>query len=60
MVIEGACLSRIERRVGLYIFSSSGSDVGGCSIKSDEVRSLVNSMILMFLEIQKRVGEVWV
>ena len=57
MVIKGACLSRIESRVESKLLSSSCNDVGGCSIKSDEARSLLNSMKLMFLvrrkEIQK-------
>ena len=29
--------------------SNSGSDVGGCRIRSDKGRSLLNSMILIFL-----------
>ena len=44
--------------------SSSGSDVGGCRIRSDEARSLLNSMILLFLVRRKvnseGVGEVWI
>ena len=47
MVIKGACLSRIDRRVESWLSSSSGSDVGGCRIRSDEVISLLNSMIIM-------------
>ena len=33
--------------------SSSGSDVGGCRIRLDEARSLLNSTTLMFLVQQK-------
>ena len=44
LVIKGACLSMIER-----LSSSSVSDVGVCRIRSYEARSLLNSMILMFL-----------
>ena len=49
MVIKDACLSRSERRVESKLSSSSGSDVGGCRIRSDEETSLLNSMIFMFL-----------
>ena len=63
-VIKGACLSRIERKVESQLLSSSGSDVEGCRIRSDEARSLLNSTILMFLVRRKvnseGVREVWV
>ena len=48
LVIKGACLSRIERR-GNRSYRVVGSDVAGCRIRSDEARSLLNTMILMFL-----------
>ena len=48
LVIKGACLSRIESIVELLLLSYSCSDVGGCRIRSDEWRSLLNSTILMF------------
>ena len=48
MVIKGACLSRIERRVESWLFSSSDSDVGGCRIKSDASRLFLNSLKLRF------------
>ena len=42
-------LSRIECSVQSQLSSNSGSDVGGYRIRSDEARSLLNSVLLMFL-----------
>ena len=57
LVIKGACLSRIERRVKSFIFNSLSIDVGGCRINSVEARSLLNSMTLMFLVQRKANSE---
>ena len=59
LVIKGTCLSKIERSVKLWLSSNAGSDVEGCRIRSDKARSLLNSIILMFLVRRKVYFKKW-
>ena len=64
MVIKVACLSRIERTVKSWLLNSSGSDVGGCGIRSDEAKSLLivdDIDVLVRRKVNSELGvEVWV